>query len=79
MIDEIKVEFPFDSLPMPLFGREIGYLYSKIRSYCDSRVVKSLLIEKYDEKLFSYPTDRCKSSLVIFQLILNTFTGPIKK
>lgn len=70
LIDEIKDKFSSHSFQMSYLAERMAKLTELEDAVIDNRVVKSLLIDKYGEKiLFSYPTDRSKSSLVFMSFI----------
>ncbi|CAG9562097.1 unnamed protein product [Danaus chrysippus] len=64
LIDEIKDRLPTHSFEVRFLAQRLTELTNIEGAVIENRVVKSLLIDKFGENiLFSYPTDRSKSSL----------------
>ncbi|KAL3282437.1 hypothetical protein HHI36_005624 [Cryptolaemus montrouzieri] len=70
MIHEIEHQLTSLSFEMSLLAKRVDELTEIEDAVVETRTLKSLLIDKYGEKvLFSYPSDRSKSSLVIMTSI----------
>lgn len=65
LIDEMKDKLTSHSFEVSFLGKRLAELTEIEDAIVENRVMKSLLIDKYGENvLFSYPSDRSKSSLV---------------
>lgn len=70
LINEIKYQFSTNSFELSFLATRLAKLTEREDAVVENRTIKSLLVDKYGEKvLFSYPADQSKSSLVFMSNI----------